>query len=208
MATTMDKEASMLPPTEDAFKQHVLRANYQTRIWCNSHIANQEETPPVGHGWSACDDGGITPTMFSKPPAPVEVRDLTHLYCKDKDCSNGRKCPCQLAGLNCIDACSCREYQNQNNTPAGQDKMRLTRRHKGQFWALSQTRGNMPHCINFASLIVSFASVGYAGKGTEVGLTLIQYLLGVGFGTICPTRPKVTNFSVLMVFFLTLQPLD
>ena len=87
-------------------------------------------------------------------------------------------------------------------------KMRLTRRHRCQFWALSQTRGNMPHCINFASLNVSFASLGYAGKGIEVGLTLIQYLLGVGFGTICPTRPKVTNFSVLMGFFFNPQPLD
>ena len=73
MATTTDKAASMLPPTEDAFKQHVLRAKYQTRILCNSHIVNQEETQPVGHGWSACDDGSITPTMFSKPPAPVKV---------------------------------------------------------------------------------------------------------------------------------------
>ena len=77
-----------------------------------------------------------------------------------------------------------------------------------QFWALSQTRGNMPHCINFASLNVSFASLGYAGKGIEVGLTLIQYLFGVGFGTICPMRTKVTKFSVLMGVIFTLQPLD
>ena len=83
---------------------------------------NQEETQPVGHGWSACDDGSITPTIFSKPPAPVKVRDLTYSYCKDNDCSNGRKCPCQLAGLDCIDACSCTECQNENNTPARQDE--------------------------------------------------------------------------------------
>ena len=38
MATTTES-ASMRPPTEDAFKQHVvLRAKHQTRIWCNSHI--------------------------------------------------------------------------------------------------------------------------------------------------------------------------
>ena len=30
MATTTDKAASMLPPTEDVFKQHVLRAKYQS----------------------------------------------------------------------------------------------------------------------------------------------------------------------------------
>ena len=64
MATTTDKSASMLPPTDDAFKPHVLRAKYQTRIWCNSHMPNKEEIEPVGHGWSACDDGGITQTII------------------------------------------------------------------------------------------------------------------------------------------------
>jgi len=51
---------------------------------------------PVGHGWSACD-GGSAPTMFIQAPAPTEVRDLTHLYCTDKDCQTARKCPCRLA---------------------------------------------------------------------------------------------------------------
>ena len=59
MAATTDKSASMLPPTEDSFKQHVLHAKYQTWIWCESHITNQEVIEPVGHGWSACDDGGM-----------------------------------------------------------------------------------------------------------------------------------------------------
>ena len=121
MATTTDKSASMLPPTEDAFKQHVLRAKYQTRIWCNSHMPNEEVIEPVIHGWTACDDGGITQTMFTQASAPVEVRDLTYLYCTDKDCLNARKCPCLLVGLECIDACSCTGCSNQNNKPEGDD---------------------------------------------------------------------------------------
>ena len=64
MATT-DKSASMLPQTEDAFKQHVLRAKYKTRIWCNSHMPNEEVIEQVGHGLSACNDGSITQTMFT-----------------------------------------------------------------------------------------------------------------------------------------------
>ena len=62
MATTTDTSASMLPPTEDAFKKHVLRAKYQTRFWYNSHMPNEEVIEPIVHGWSACDDGGITQT--------------------------------------------------------------------------------------------------------------------------------------------------
>ena len=50
MATTTDKSATTLPSTEDAFKKHVLRAKYQTRIWCNSLMPNEEVIEPVVHG--------------------------------------------------------------------------------------------------------------------------------------------------------------
>ncbi|KAG1661418.1 Ubiquitin carboxyl-terminal hydrolase 45 [Nymphon striatum] len=71
-ATTTDTPASMLPPTEDSFKQHILRAKYQTKIWCESHIANSPLISPVGHGWSSCELGGITQTKFTQDFAPVE----------------------------------------------------------------------------------------------------------------------------------------
>ena len=109
IAMTTNKSASMLLPAEDSFKQHVLHA----QIWCESHIPNPEAVEPVGHGWSACDYGGITQTMFTQAPAPVEVRDLTHLYWI-KDCLSGRKCHCLLAGLECIDTCSCTDCENKN----------------------------------------------------------------------------------------------
>jgi len=51
LATTTDKPASVLPPTEDAFKQHVLRAQYQVAVWCQSHIAKPVDMDPVGRGW-------------------------------------------------------------------------------------------------------------------------------------------------------------
>ena len=125
LATTTDKAAAMLPPTEDSFKQHVLRAKYQTQIWCGSDIANQEVVDPVGHGWSSCSDGGITQIMFTQAAAPVEFRKLTHLYCTDKDCLDEKKCPCLLAGLWCIEACCCKKCQNQYNIPEGGDEMEM-----------------------------------------------------------------------------------
>ena len=48
LATTTDKTTGMLPPTEDSFKQQVLRVKYQTRLWCQSYIASQEVVEPVG----------------------------------------------------------------------------------------------------------------------------------------------------------------
>ena len=40
MVMTTDKSATVLPPTEDAFKKHVIYAKCHTLIWCKSHIPN------------------------------------------------------------------------------------------------------------------------------------------------------------------------
>ena len=111
MAMTTDKTATMLPSTEHAFKQHVLRAKFLTLIWCKGHIPNQELIEPVGRSWSDCDDG---PKMHIQPSAPVEVRDLTHLHCTYTECVDAGKCSCLLAGLLCADDCFCMNSVNQN----------------------------------------------------------------------------------------------
>ena len=79
LASTTDSSAANLPPTEDAFQQHVSRAMYQTAVWCNCHVAKPHLWDPVGGGWRIREDGSIEPVMFVKPPAPKEVRDITHL---------------------------------------------------------------------------------------------------------------------------------
>jgi len=63
--------------------------------------------------------------MFTQASAPVEVRDLTHLNCTNKDCLSARNCPCLFAGLECIDACFCTYCGNQNNKPEGDDGMEV-----------------------------------------------------------------------------------
>ena len=69
----------MLPPTEDAFKQHVLRAQLHTSVWCHSHEANPDLMDPVGHGWSRGEDGLLEHKMFEKDCAPIEVRHHSSL---------------------------------------------------------------------------------------------------------------------------------
>ena len=68
MVMNTDKSSTVLPPTEDAFKEHVIHAKCHTLIWCKSHIPNEELIEPVGHSWSACDDGLVTPTMHNLLP--------------------------------------------------------------------------------------------------------------------------------------------
>ena len=68
MGMTTDKSGTMLPPYEGAFKEHVLCAKFHALISCKSHVPNQELIELVGHSWSACDDGLITPTMHNMLP--------------------------------------------------------------------------------------------------------------------------------------------
>ncbi len=106
IASTTDASSANLPPTEDAFEQHVKRCMYQTAIWCRSHMPNPPLWSPIGKGWIV-RDGTIEPVLFTKPPAPTEVRDITHLYCKDANCGEGGKCQCLSVGLPCTEFCTC-----------------------------------------------------------------------------------------------------
>jgi len=62
LATTTDKRASVLPPTVDAIEQHVLRAQYQVAVWCQSNIAKPVDMDPVGHGWHMDVKDELCPT--------------------------------------------------------------------------------------------------------------------------------------------------
>ena len=82
-------------------------------MWCQSHIAKPENMNPVSHGWYVNAKVPLCPTMDQNESAPAEVRDITHLYCTDKGCRR-QTCQCVIAGLECIDMCSCGgECQNR-----------------------------------------------------------------------------------------------
>ena len=104
LATTTDKAAHALPPTDDAFQQHVLHARYQTAILCHSH---KPAPSRIDHGWVTSEDGQLEAKMYLKDSAPIKVWYVTHMYCTDKDCSQPGKCQCLKSGLPCIYSCSC-----------------------------------------------------------------------------------------------------
>ena len=84
LAITTDKPANQLLPTEDAFEQHVLRAQYQVQIWNQSHIPKPKMASSVGNGWRLSESRELHPVYYTKPPPPGEVRYITHLYCSNK----------------------------------------------------------------------------------------------------------------------------
>ena len=113
LASTTDRSVAKLPPTEDTFIQHVKRARYQVSIWCQSHVQKPILWNPVGNGWKASDNG-LVPVMHTKPIAPVQVRDLTHMYCTDSGCRENRNCQCRQSGLQCTEMCLCHCDDCQN----------------------------------------------------------------------------------------------
>ena len=116
-ACKSDKSASLFPPTDDAFEQHIRRVNYQVAIWIHSHEAKPDLWHPSGIGLQLRNNR-LEPVMFERDGAPKEVRDLTHLYCIDEDCSQARTCQCLNAKLTCTEFCSCNcdECSNRDNS--------------------------------------------------------------------------------------------
>ena len=124
LASTTDTAATNLPPTEDAFQQHVQRAMYQTAIWCHSHLPKPLLWNPVGKGWKLSSEGYLEPVMFCKDAAPMEVRDIPRLYCKDEECKESKRCQCISVGLQCTEFCTCDYVDCRNVTrPEGEENM-------------------------------------------------------------------------------------
>ena len=116
-ACKSDKSASLFPPTDDAFEQHIRRVNYQVAIWIHIDESKPDLWHPGGIGLQLRNNR-LEPVMFERDGAPKEVRDLTHLYCIDEDCSQARTCQCLNAKLTCTEFCSCNcdEYSNRDNS--------------------------------------------------------------------------------------------
>jgi hypothetical protein len=51
LATSKDCTLVRIPPSESAFKQHVLRASIQTKTWMTSHQAKPPVASPYDYGW-------------------------------------------------------------------------------------------------------------------------------------------------------------
>ena len=99
-----------LPPTKDALKYHVARANYQACIWQNSLEAAAHTPSPHGHGWDVID-GHISIHWMDQQPAPKTLLQFISCNCLKGHCVGGR-CSCRKNVMSCTDACGCVECSN------------------------------------------------------------------------------------------------
>ena len=102
---TRATQSDQMPPTQDALRQHVLRANYQAGVWQRALEREPAIPGPAGHGWSLTSDQELSIAWMTKAPAPDNLLLLISCQCQT-GCDSGR-CSCVHAGLRCTDACRC-----------------------------------------------------------------------------------------------------
>ena len=97
-------QSHQLPPTADALRKHVIRANYQAYIWKHSLEPQLSVSNPGGNGW-LIQEGVLLIDWMSLPPVPSAVMEL--LSCACNGGCDGNICTCRSSDLACTDACKC-----------------------------------------------------------------------------------------------------
>ena len=92
-----------LPPTEDSFKFHLLRALYQFTIFKQ---ANKSKLilPDITLFGRTVLNNRLVPIRMSKPAKPTAIKPC---FCKCSKTLCSKSCSCAKAGASCIAACAC-----------------------------------------------------------------------------------------------------
>ena len=93
-----------LPPTEDAFRFHVLRSLAQFSLYKQACLSNPTLLPPEHYG-RQLENGALVPVMKSLPAKPKTAK-LHFCKCKSTPLCQ-RNCPCRKLPSGCIIACPC-----------------------------------------------------------------------------------------------------
>lgn len=94
-----------LPPTEDALKQHALRALIQIIISKSAHLSEPEIPDPTEYG-RYVEYERLIPTMMLKSAKPTIVEKSSFCKCKKGKCLRG--CSCGNRKIRCTISCLCR----------------------------------------------------------------------------------------------------
>ncbi len=93
-----------LPPTDDAFEQHVKRACLSTIIAKSAHLPASPSINYEDYGWKKDIDGFLRPVSMTLPPWPENLPDLITCKC-EKGCNT--TCKCKANREPCFIGCKC-----------------------------------------------------------------------------------------------------
>lgn len=95
------KELDKLPPTRQAFRLHVQRANYQVFCWRNADVAHPTLPAPTDSGWKIIETGDLAPVSSSK--ASISLKDLELISCQCKAGCRSSRCGCSDKKQKCME---------------------------------------------------------------------------------------------------------
>lgn len=108
------KSLDSLPPTRDALKQHVERANYQSYVWNRAMYPLQDLPDPATRGWKM-DGSTLTPVLMTQESVPEKCHQLITCQCR-RGCTF--RCGCLSHKLYCVPGCCCGGVcHNQHSDP-------------------------------------------------------------------------------------------
>ena len=99
-----------LPPTHDAFVQHVHRAQHQVIVWKSATQSDPPDLDPIQYGWQEGENGAtLYPTTLPPDvsPAPVTILQLIKCGCSTSRPCSTRRCGCVSAQMSCSMFCCC-----------------------------------------------------------------------------------------------------
>ncbi len=91
-----------LPPTEDSFTMHLLRAVYQLMLWKQATEQYMSLPDPTKYGWERVE-GKLQPKLMSQSVSAPEL--LNDLVCDCQDCASS--CSCMVNMQPCTAECKC-----------------------------------------------------------------------------------------------------
>ena len=108
----------VLPPTTEAFEQHVYRAHLQAAIWRCALQADPPDMNPVHCGWSMnADTNNLEPISLpvDVSPAPESVLKMIKCGCSSAQPCSTTRCSCSTARISCSVFCACHGDNNCTN---------------------------------------------------------------------------------------------
>lgn len=96
------RDVEQIPPTSDAFDQHLKRSMQQAGIWSTAHETLAPVENPPNHGWME-KVGKLVPVHCC--PLSKDVFDINVKCTCTKKCSS---CKCMKAELKCTSLCQCK----------------------------------------------------------------------------------------------------
>lgn len=95
-----------LPPTEDSFELHVLRACLQLSVWKKADIALSEPLDPTQYGYEHVD-GKLKPKLMNQGITAPELQNDLFCSCSEGSCGLG-SCTCYKHNQPCTAVCKCK----------------------------------------------------------------------------------------------------